>query len=553
MSTLNIGNYEEHRPHSMIIQNKQIVPEVSADRTSLVLIGSSGGQLNPDYEGKGLITISSTGDINKKLLTTTSTTPIEANKLYYGATMAFSAGGGKTFYVIDTYVKSKASADAASKVTIAEQEVNLSWDSAYSCSGILSFGARTSKVISFEFIPASKKVIYRAVPVCDSTSGLTTDYAEIDNVNFTAVSAAGYTIPQFSVTVADADATWAAKYPLSVPAIGEVVVSTAAGEDWNTALKVLGNSDRMMFVCPLTYDPAISVKVKLKGLELSSPDVQRWKRTYQGIPADPTNQKDNLNDLRGLTSANRVKSIIDGISAYSAGLSDEANQRSVNVWSAGAYNYALNSATGKIETTSVPNMYIAAGVAALRAASLPQQGLSMKELSWVSSIPDNYMLFDKTDLNAIAVGSSTDSGVGTMIIAQDDEGSNPYIRHQLTGDLTRGILYYEDSVGVNVDTICYGIKDIIKPYIGQRNNTQTTLVEIRNRITDYLLELTNTGVDLDSRRIGPQINAVDLESIVVRLDSDLRDRVVCSFDIEVALPINTIKVHVNAYADLNDR
>lgn len=553
MSTLNIGNYEEHRPHSMIIQNKQIVPEVSADRTSLVLIGSSGGQLNPDYEGKGLITISSTDDINKKLLTTTSTTPIEANKLYYGATMAFSAGGGKTFYVIDTYVKSKASADAASKVTIADQEVNLSWDSAYSCSGILSLGARTSKVISFDFIPDSKKVIYRAVPVCDSTSGLTTDYAEIDNVNFTDVSATGYTIPQFDVTVADADATWAAKYPLSVPAIGEVKVSTAAGEDWDTALKVLGNSDRMMFVCPLTYDPAISVKVKLKGLELSSSDVQRWKRTYQGIPADPTNQKDNLNDLRGLTSANRVKSIIDGISAYSAGLSDEANQRSVNIWSAGAYNYALNSATGKIETTSVPNMYIAAGVAALRAASLPQQGLSMKELSWVSSIPDNYMLFDKTDLNAIAVGSSTDSGVGTMIIAQDDEGSNPYIRHQLTGDLTRGILYYEDSVGVNVDTICYGIKDIIKPYIGQRNNTQTTLVEIRNRITDYLLDLTNTGVDLDARRIGPQINAVDLESIVVSLDSDLRDRVVCSFDIEVALPINTIKVHVNAYADLNDR
>lgn len=553
MSTLNIGNYEEHRPHSMIIQNKQIVPEVSTDRTSLVLIGSSGGQLNPDYEGKGLITISSTDDINKKLLTTTSTNPVEANKLYYGATMAFSAGGGKTFYVIDTYVKAKASATAAAKITIAEQEVQLTWDSAYSCSGILSFGARTSKVISLEFIPASKKVIYRAVPVCDSASGLTTDYAEISNVTFTAVSAAGYTIPAFNVTVADADATWAAKYPLSIPAIGKVEITTAAGEDWDTALKVLGNSDRMMFVCPLTYDPAISVKVKLKGLELSSPDVQRWKRTYQGIPADPTNQKDNLNDLRGLTSANRVKSIIDGISAYSAGLSDEANQRSINVWSAGAYNYALNAVTGKIETTSVPNMYIAAGVAALRAASLPQQGLSMKELSWVSSIPDNYMLFDKTDLNAIAVGSSTDSGVGTMIIAQDDEGSNPYIRHQLTGDLTRGILYYEDSVGVNVDTICYGIKDIIKPYIGQRNNTQTTLVEIRNRITDYLLDLTNTGVDLDSRRIGPQINAVDLESIVVRLDSDLRDRVVCSFDIEVALPINTIKVHVNAYADLNDR
>ena len=113
-------------------------------------------------------------------------------------------------------------------------------------------------------------------------------------------------------------------------------------------------------------------------------------------------------------------------------------------------------------------------------------------------------------------------------------------------------MYYEDSVGVNVDVICYGIKDIVKPYIGQRNNTQATLIEIRNRVTDYLLSLTNTGVSLEERRIGPQISRVDLNSIIVQLDKDLKDRVIISFDIEVPLPLNTVVVHVNAFADLSD-
>ena len=190
------------------------------------------------------------------------------------------------------------------------------------------------------------------------------------------------------------------------------------------------------------------------------------------------------------------------------------------------------------------NILVAAGIGALRASLLPQQGLSMKELDWIYSIPNSYLLFDRDDLNEIAVA-------GTFIIMQEDEDSTPFIRHQLTNDLSQGILYYEDSVGVNVDMICYGVKDIVKPYLGQRNNTNATLVEIRNKVTDYLIGLTNVGTDNTLRQIGPQIKSVDLESVVVKIDSNYKDRVIISFDIEIPLPINTIKVHINAFADLS--
>ena len=113
-------------------------------------------------------------------------------------------------------------------------------------------------------------------------------------------------------------------------------------------------------------------------------------------------------------------------------------------------------------------------------------------------------------------------------------------------------MYYEDSVGVNADTICYGLKDLVKPYIGQRNNNQETLVELKNRVADYLLGLTSTGVSLESRRIGPQIKEVDLNSLIVKLDDNFKDRVIISVDVVLPIPLNQVRVHLNAFASLSD-
>lgn len=420
MSTLNYSNYENHRPHSLIYQNLQVIPEAIAERNNLVLIGSSDGQFDTDRY-KGLTPITSTGDINRKIAKNRTAT--ENNQLYWAATYALAAGGGKSFYVLNV--------------------------------------------------------------AADDT-------------------------------------------------------------DWTKALKALKTTDRSLFVVPLTFDQTIQKTVVATCVELSQPENQKWKRVY--VPVYPNGKDGDITTETADAIAGSLKSFTTAVAA-----SDSAKQRTMFIWTAGAkvYDSSSNNAD-KLEDLS--NMYVAAMIGAMRAALLPQQGLSRKTVGTIAGIPNCYILFDKADLNKIAVGT-TDQGVGTgiCIIAQDDEDSEIYVRHQLTNDLSRGVMYYEDSVGVNVDVICYGIKDIVKPYIGQRNNTQDTLIEIRNRVTDYLLGLTNTGVSLEERRIGPQISSVDLESIIVQLDSDLKDRVVISFDIEIPLPLNTIEVHVNAFADLSDK
>ena len=417
MSTLDINQYENHRPHSLIYQNLQVVPEVSPDKNSLVIIGPSAGQFDTaNY--KGLTAITSTSDIDKKILGKDSNEPVEVeenNYLYEAAQYALGAGGGKAFYVIN-------------------------------------------------------------------------------------------------------------------------VEDPAEKADWQKAFIPLKTTDRTLFVVALTYDTEILNELSKVCNDLSSAENQKWKRLYIGPHANGTS---------GEISTETVAVVATNLSNFTSAIveSEDAKARTNFIWSAGSYVFKTEN--GELKEKYLDGMYNAVLYAAQRAAQLPQQGMSRKTIPSISKIPNCYLLFDKESLNEIAIK-------GITILAQDDEDSEVYVRHQLTNDLSHGIMYYEDSVGVNVDVICYGIKDIVKPYIGQRNNNQATLIEIRNRVTDYLLSLTNTGVSLEERRIGPQISRVDLNSIIVQLDKDLKDRVIISFDIEIPLPLNTVVVHVNAFADLSD-
>jgi hypothetical protein len=385
-------------------------------------------------------------------------------------------------------------------------------------------------------------------------------------------------------------------------------ISTMIGgkEDWDSALKVLKNNDRTMFVCPVTNVANDLIEVSNTCLTLSKEDTQKWKRCYIGLESNAFDEDGKVQTYQEIsaTDSSNIKALYtkdsDGeyyilytdaayktllTSAqlfkdkdkesektvtyyYKTGTNDtvektltltsstkvyynlvtrfaeDAGQRTCLIWSAGAKS-AYATETGVHDDDILSAQQVAAGITALRASILPQQGLSRRTLSWIYSIPEAYTKFDTQSLNRIAVE-------GVFIVTQDDEDSDVYIRHQLTNDLTRGILYYEDSVGVNADTICYGLKDLVKPYIGQRNNTQETLVEIKNRVADYLLGLTSTGVSLDARRIGPQIKEVDLNSLIVRLDDNFKDRVIISVDVVLPVPLNQVHVHLNAFVSLNN-
>lgn len=538
MSTLTTTNYENHRPHSMIYQNLEVVLEASAPRNALVLIGESAGGVDPNVY-KGLIPINSISDINTKLRGGSTVndsgyqTPTTfVNELAEAATYALTAGGGQSFYCVsinDTtvIVPLDVLEKTIKKVTDTEWTTVNSQNSAYNAfEQLISILSTHLSTVSTEL------GIDYANSDTDNTDGVT--YVEL---GFNAVPEGTGTEGNW-YTAAD-KASLAFKIRNQMFHGVATLTGVTSATIWEKAMLPIKNSDKSMFLCPLTYNVSLQNIVKATATKLSTPDNQKWKRVYAPVPADTLNVDDDITDVT--LNAETIDTFINAFGAY-AQQGDDTNQRTMNIWTAGA-QIATTDDNGNLVTQTLPNKYVAAGIAAYRASILPQQGLSRKVISWIYAIPNCYLLFDKKWLNKIACK-------GVTIIAQDDEDSNVYIRHQLTADLNEGIMYYEDSAGVNVDTVCYGIKDIIAPYIGQYNNTEDTLVEIKNRVVDYLLSLTNTGTSADERRIGPQLSGVDLDTVVVALDPNFKDRVVVSADIVVPLPINQIRVHINAYASL---
>lgn len=576
MSTLDINNYSNHRPMTMIYQNLDIVSEGSADRTAAVLIGSqgkpgfNGAKTESLFDGKtepgiyiknnpGLILIRSQADIDRKLRNksgsfTTPTNDAGENPLADAAEIALVAGGGDPFYCITTTI--------FDYKPVIETKYNKSCFVYQNKEGTITYYK-------------SENVFYKEK---SDKSGLE-EVASVDENNLVEVR------------------------------------ELEANENWDSAKKVLKNNDRTLFVCPITRNIELQKGIISACEELSQPDIQRWKRCYIGLATNTFslssyNDKNNGFFVKAASSEAGTKITdeafkgskayykvgeefkllyedeeldipltidrcgydSDGIYYYSGydqdgnvkaieaknlkaneiyyqtlvnKLASDQGQRTCLIWSPGAYSVYANK-DGELVENRMPPEQLAAGITALRASILPQQGLSRRVLPWIYQIPASWGEFDQQMLDQIATTG------GVFIVTQDDPDSEVYIRHQLTSDLNRGILYYEDSVGVNVDTICYGLKDIVKGYVGQRNNTSDTLLEIKNRVADYLLSLTSTGVSIDARRIGPQISQVDLESMIVKLDDNFKDRVIISVDIVVPVPLNQIHVHLNAFASLSN-
>ena len=190
--------------------------------------------------------------------------------------------------------------------------------------------------------------------------------------------------------------------------------------------------------------------------------------------------------------------------------------------------------------------FIAAEVAAIRSILAPQLGLSRTKISSVSEAPAMYAKYKRNVLNSIAAN-------GVMIITQDNEGADVVIRHQLTTDSSNGNLYYEDSVGVNVDNLSFKLKDTLDKYVGRRNITPSTLGTIRHDIFRILEDARTTSIaDLE---IGPQIiNFYDEEGragkVTVKAHPTFKDRIQVKVRVAIPLPMNVIEVEIEAVSEV---
>lgn len=366
-------------------------------------------------------------------------------------------------------------------------------------------------------------------------------------------------------------------------------------DGYSAVLRKAENSDVLYALCPLTYDADIQNAVKDHVEAMSSDSRKQWRRAYLSTknpgeyPAirssvDPSVAKAISGSVAALGSFHVITAtgedfILNGIKAgdivrsggndyivrnvlsstelevsggptgssitftlikpstggsqadYVAARSKELNsRRAVNVW----VDSPMATINGVLTEQEV--YYVAAEIAGLRSALLPQQGLSRTEVATIHSAPLMYTMYTQDELDIAAAA-------GTFIITQDVENGPVYIRHQLTTRTSEGSLYYEDSAGTNVDNISYLIKDQYEPLIGVENATPDTIGKLRTRIQDILIDQSRGDSGLG---VGPAIVGIPEGYPQVFLDPIMRDTIRVAAKVELPLPLNTIIVDLHA-------
>ncbi len=233
-----------------------------------------------------------------------------------------------------------------------------------------------------------------------------------------------------------------------------------------------------------------------------------------------------------VTRPDTPRNVADFVIARSKAL---ASRRCTNVWC----DSPIIVANG--QTTVVPVKFIAAEIAGLRCALLPQQGLTMTEILSIDSAPSMYTSFDPELLDEVARN-------GTLVVAQESEGGDVFIRHQLTTRTTDGALAYEDNVGVIVDEFAFAVKDEFRSYIGRRNATPDTISEIDDKLVALATRFTQ--VSLLDQIIGPAVLTFFDErgnegQVTVRQDGDLADTLLTYVKLRVPLPINGLNHYID--------
>lgn len=241
-----------------------------------------------------------------------------------------------------------------------------------------------------------------------------------------------------------------------------------------------------------------------------------------------------LTDQSGVVfwKADTPKSQIEYVSDLSKSL---GSRRAANIWTEGGTRILGG------ETRRIPNRFVAAEIAGLRSALLPQQGLTRTEINSITDAPEMYIRYTPDMLDEVAAS-------GVFIILQEVENGDVFIRHQLTTDVSSGSLYYEDSVGTNIDDISYEIKDTLDGYIGRRNVNAETILEIRGKMFGILKNKTLTETS-DTSNIGPAL--IGFDGLTVEADDILKDKVNVYAQAFVPLPLNNIAVTLQGSVAVN--
>lgn len=207
------------------------------------------------------------------------------------------------------------------------------------------------------------------------------------------------------------------------------------------------------------------------------------------------------------------------------------NKRLVLVWPDEVLLEGVqNARTGT--RTRQPGYYIACAVAGMSAGLPPHQGMTNMTLSGFEEVYNGARYFDDDDLAAI-------SNAGFFVVSKPTQNASPYVVHQLTTN-DSALVSRELSMVRTFDYVSRAYKEVIDPYIGRYNITETTLDLIREAI-----DLATTR--LKGERL-PKIGAPLVDAVITQLDllAGADDHVEVLIDVDFPAPLNRVSLRLRA-------
>lgn len=178
----------------------------------------------------------------------------------------------------------------------------------------------------------------------------------------------------------------------------------------------------------------------------------------------------------------------------------------------------------------LPGYYLAAAVGGMVAGFPVQQGFTNVGLAGIADLKDSNFYFTRAQMNTMAAA-------GTFLIVQETQGGIPYVRHELTTDMST-LQYRELLVVKNWDWLSMAFHDALKSFIGKWNITPDSLNVLRQTI--------DAEAQLIMGQKLPKIGAPLLGYKIASLKQDAvnLDTVDINLNISVVYPMNYINLYL---------
>lgn len=235
-------------------------------------------------------------------------------------------------------------------------------------------------------------------------------------------------------------------------------------------------------------------------------------------PKTEVDQNKNITLIHSNTPLNRREYVQQVCSRFNS-------LRKTVVWSDGA----------TYDGDPVANKYLAAYVAGLASSVVPQQSMTRSEVTLVDNAAKTYTQYTREELDDIA-------RFGCLVVAQDTKNGPCYVRHNLTTETDKGLMYYEESCIRNIDNMSFKTDAALQRFIGRANVVPSALRAIYRDLTDLFTQFTENSA---SELIGPQL--VSFSDLKIEQDPTLKSRVIVTVNWYVPAPLNNIRVYEKAF------